>query len=169
MYRVDGFDFESEEMAEIARKEKNGIKYIKEKTKMDDPFEVAKLYTQLSRPGMFKTAVGFAFLIELQEYLYANPYIENTDIRCIRIPDEEKLRQRHEMKYKKKFHIALFFAIIFAGVIVALFTITYVSGHSPYITDYEDEIVNKYEAWEKQLDEREQALDQKEADTQWKE
>ena len=76
MYRVDGFDFESEDMAEIARKEKNGIKYIKEKTKMDDPFEVAKLYTQLSRPGMFKTAVGFAFLIELQEYLYANPYIE---------------------------------------------------------------------------------------------
>ena len=66
MYRVDGFDFESEEMAEIARKEKNGIKYIKEKTKMDDPFEVAKMYTQLSRPGMFKTAVGFAFLIELQ-------------------------------------------------------------------------------------------------------
>ena len=63
----------------------------------------------------------------------------------------------------------LFFAIIFAVVIVALFTITYVSGHSPYITDYEDEIVNKYEAWEKQLDEREQALDQKEADTQWKE
>ena len=54
-------------------------------------------------------------------------------------------------------------------MIVALFTITYVSGHSPYITDYEDEIVNKYEAWEKQLDEREQALDQKEADTQWKE
>ena len=104
MYRVDGFDFESEEMAEIARKEKNGIKYIKEKTKMDDPFEVAKLYTQLSRPGMFKTAVGFAFLIELQEYLYANPYIENTDIRCIRIPDEEKLRQRHEMKYKKKLY-----------------------------------------------------------------
>lgn len=169
MYRVDGFDFESEEMAEIARKEKKGIKYIKEKTKMDDPFEVAKLYTHLSRPGMFKTAVGFAFLIELQEYLYANPYIENTDIRCIRIPDEEKLRQRHEMKYKKKFHIALFFAIIFAVVIFALFTITYVSGHSPYITDYEDEIVNKYEAWEKQLDEREQALDQKEADTQWKE
>lgn len=169
MYRVDGFDFESEEMAEIARKEKKGIKYIKEKTKMDDPFEVAKLYTHLRRPGMFKTAVGFAFLIELQEYLYANPYIENTDIRCIRIPDEEKLRQRHEMKYKKKFHIALFFAIIFAVVIVALFTITYVSGHSPYITDYEDEIVNKYEAWEKQLDEREQALDQKEADTQWKE
>ena len=73
------------------------------------------------------------------------------------------------MKYKKKFHIALFFAIIFAVVIVALFTITYLSGHSPYITDYEDEIVNKYEAWEKQLDEREQALDQKEADTQWKE
>ena len=33
MYRVDGFDFESEDMAEIARKEKNGIKYIKEKTK----------------------------------------------------------------------------------------------------------------------------------------
>ena len=32
MYRVDGFDFESEEMAEIARKEKKGIKYIKEKS-----------------------------------------------------------------------------------------------------------------------------------------
>ena len=105
----DIFDFKltDEEMAEIARKEKNGIKYIKEKTKMDDPFEVAKLYTQLSRPGMFKTAVGFAFLIELQEYLYANPYIENTDIRCIRIPDEEKLRQRHEIQ-KEISYCALF-------------------------------------------------------------
>lgn len=33
-----------------------------------------------------------------------------------------------------------------------MFGITYVSGHSPYVVDYENELIDKYENWQKELE-----------------
>ena len=44
MYVVNGYTFETQEMAEKAKREANGIKYIRSQTKMDDPEVVFKLY-----------------------------------------------------------------------------------------------------------------------------
>ena len=55
-----------------------------------------------------------------------------------------------------------------------MFGITYVSGHSPYVVDYENELIDKYENWQKELEkrekaveEREKALDERQDATEW--
>ena len=49
MYVVNGYTFETQEMAEKAKREANGIKYIRSQTKMDDPEVVFNLYNKKSK------------------------------------------------------------------------------------------------------------------------
>ncbi len=170
MFTVDGFEFETEEEANRARKEKAGIRYIKENTDINDPDIVYKLYMRLNKPDTFSTPVGFAFLVELQEFLRTIPYIKNEEIRPIHIEKSGKMSKsakKEILVYKKKFHVALFFAIVLSVCLISMFTITYISGHSPYVMDYENEIIDKYESWQQELEEREKALDEREEQTEW--
>ena len=50
MYVVDGFEFQTKEEARQAKKESDGIRYIKDQTDMSDPDTVYKLYLRLNRP-----------------------------------------------------------------------------------------------------------------------
>ena len=47
MYKVRGYAFESLEQAQIAQKEVEKIRYIRSKTKMDDPDAVLQIYRKL--------------------------------------------------------------------------------------------------------------------------
>lgn len=212
MYQVEGYDFEDRELAEKAATEAEGIKYIKERTRMDDPDMVLKLYNQMLQEQMFETPVGLGFLYELQEYLHTIPYIKNEDISPIPVkatlsakeekekrksakrdktkgkeesktqaesgtsPNEnaKKARRSGKMnsrkqetlnpiarKYKGMFHVSLFFTAVFAAIIVGMFAITYLSGNSVTILNYENAIIDKYESWEEELNEREQELKKK--------
>lgn len=155
MYVVDGFEFQTKEEARQAKKESDGIRYIKDQTDMSDPDTVYKLYLRLNKPGYFFTPVGLSFLVELQEYLHTIPYIKNEDIRPIYIPEDKKAVvevKKQTEGYKKKFHVALFFTIVLSAAIAVMFGITYVSGHSPYVVDYENELIDKYENWQKELE-----------------
>ena len=99
------------------------------------------------------------------------------DIRPIYIPEDKKAVvevKKQTEGYKKKFHVALFFTIVLSAAIVTMFGITYVSGHSPYVVDYENELIDKYENWQKELEkrekaveEREKALDERQDATEW--
>ena len=57
MYVVDGFEFQTKEEARQAKKESDGIRYIKDQTDMSDPDTVYKLYLRLNKPGYFFTPV----------------------------------------------------------------------------------------------------------------
>lgn len=168
MYKVEGYDFESKEAADKAKLEADGVKYIKENTRMDNPDMIYKLYDQIIREEMFETPVGLSFLAELQEYLYANPEIENEVIRPIPVhaPEIRKIKAAEKKigKYRKKFRTALFFAIVLGAVVIGMFGITYYSGSSVTILNYENALIDKYEDWENDLDEREQKLKEREAD-----
>lgn len=63
MYVVDGFEFQTKEEARQAKKESDGIRYIKDQTDMSDPDTVYKLYLRLNKPGYFFTPVGYRFLL----------------------------------------------------------------------------------------------------------
>ena len=161
---VDGFEFETAKEAEQAQKELSGIRYIKQNTDMKNPDVVYKLYLRLNKPGTFSTPVGMAFLVELQEYLHTIPYIKNEEIRPIYVPKKQENRAQKKKKesYKKKYHVALFFTIVLTLVIVSMFTITYISGHAMYVVDYENEVIDRYENWQKELEEREKAVEERE-------
>lgn len=180
LYVVEGFAFYSEAEAEQAKKECEGIKYIKEKADMSKPDVMLQIYNRMIKEKMFVTSVGYAFLYDLQEYLRINPYIKDEDILPIEIihPSiQESLReekQKHhaqlrEVKQKsvkksmtdselmKKYKFSLVMNLILIISVVCMFLISATSGHAT-ILNYEKTIINRYSAWEQELTEREAAL-----------
>lgn len=199
MYRIDGYEFETKELAAKAGKELEGIRYIRSQTRMDDPQVVQKLYDKLILQEIFTTPVGYQFLYELQEYLRAVPSVKTEDIRPIPVyvsdgqkqdeSDEdarEAARAHREAQkqikrmeqtareavrpaeskgrnYRRAYIRSMVFSAICVAIIVGMFIITYVSGNNINIINYENRLIDKYESWEEELKEREDAVRQKEA------
>lgn len=170
-YRVDGFSFETEEEARKAKKELDGIAYIRTQTKMNDPDVIFSLYSRLVEKQIFETAVGIEFLRELQSYLESVPYIKKEDIVPIPVPDkgfEENQRLREEQRavrrqqeagseqvYRRRYRITGVLCAVLAAIVAGMFAITYISGNNTNIFNYEQKIIDKYEAWEQELSQRE--------------
>lgn len=193
MYKIDGFLFEDEATAELAKKEEEGIRFIKERTALDNPEVVLKLYKKLLEQKLFVTPVGVRFMLELQNVLLGTPYIAREDIPPIEVSamvvkkevDEseivgngpvakvkkvtKKVDEKVEGNYKKPFYVALFFAVIFAISIVGMFVITKVSGNNVNIINYRNEIQNEYATWKAELQEKEAELKAWEAELEARE
>lgn len=182
--RVDGFYFANEAEAKQAAKEAEGVKYIKGKTDMDNPEMVLNIYRKMVHQNLFETAVGFAYLKELQEYLQSIPYVRNEDILPIpvkhtaleasvrarskraeaaSVEKKEKSQQVVNINYKTKFRVARALSIVLAVCVVAMFAITATTNNTT-ILNYEQEIINRYEEWESELNEREAILKAREAE-----
>ena len=190
MYKVEGYEFETKEQADLASEEAQKIRYLKSKTDMRDPDVVLKLYNKLILREEFVTPIGRNFLRSLQEYLHSIPYIKREDVlpipvyrsEPVKAKDEreereivkraekrqaqkqkvvEKHQKKEERDYRKLFHISTFFAVVFAIAVVFMFAITMISKDNVTILNYENAIVDKYEKWEKELDEREEALNER--------
>lgn len=163
---VDGFLFQGEELAEKAKREQAGIRYIKEKTSMDKPQMVLQIYNKIIDQSLFETPVGIGYLRELQEYLKTNPSINKEDVRPIPIeeiisqnfiPVADKKKEKPAGKYKA----SLTMNAVLVIVVIAMFAITLTSQH-PNILNYEEKLQNKYAAWEQELSSREQQVQKKE-------
>lgn len=178
---VNGFSFANEAEAAQAEKEADGVKYIKEKTDMDHPEMVLHIYNKMIQQSLFETAVGFSYLKDLQEYLQSIPFIRKEDILPIPVQHtilEESLKRNRREKVKKKsekttnqavnvdykarYRMMRALSIILAICVVAMFAITATTDNAT-ILNYETQLINKYEAWEQELDEREAALLEREA------
>ena len=182
MYNVDGFCFEDEATAELAKKEEEGIRFIKERTALDNSEVVFKLYKKLLEQNLFVTPVGTRFMLELQNVLLASPFIPKEEIPPIKVSsmvikqeveEEEKnpvakitktVDKKVSGDYKRPFYIAVFFAIIFAVSVIGMFIITEISGNSVNIINYREEILNEYSGWEADLQEKELELKEWEAE-----
>lgn len=226
MYNVEGFEFETKEQALQAKKEVEGVRYIKAQMQLDDPEVVRRLYQKLISQNVFETPVGLSFLSELQQYIQAHEsanrsvikmpsHVEPELFRESEVGDEfatekeaeearearkeairqekenirkakqmektsneaflenQVMREKNEIernhkkqieKYRKRFQISLFFAIVFAVAVIGMFVITFISKDNVNILNYENAIIDKYESWEADLREREEAIKQKEAE-----
>lgn len=184
MYQVDGYVFTSKEKAKEAKKEAEGVAYIKEQTDLRNPDVVLKLYNKLLDDEVFSTEVGIGFLRELQEHLLLTPYIKREEIRPIPIREDSTIEREVERQharetarrkkqeawyendvngtYRTKYYVATFFCIVFAVALVGIFAITCWSGRSVTILNYENALIDRYESWEQQLEQREQELDSRE-------
>ena len=74
-----------------------------------------------------------------------------------------KNRRKENRDYQKLFHISTFFAVVFALGIIGMLVITWLSKDNVTILNYENKVIDKYEIWEKQLDERESQLKEQES------
>ena len=64
---VGGFSFENKDEAEQAKKEIEGIRYIKTKTDMNDPEVILQVYNKMIGQKLFETAVGYSYLKRSEE------------------------------------------------------------------------------------------------------
>lgn len=193
MQIIDGFTFENIEMAELAKKEEEGVRYIKERTPLDNPDVVYNLYNKLLEQNLFTTPVGIRFLIELQNLLYEAEEIPNENIPQIpaarfikEIAVEKEKPETAEMEdrkqnpkiekkektdsfYKKAYYVSLFCAIVLAICVAGMFIITKLSNNNVNILNYRSEIINEYAEWEKTLKEKETFLKEWEKELEEKE
>jgi hypothetical protein len=183
MYQVDGFLFDSRKRAKQAQKEKEGIAYIRKQTSLKDPEAVLNLYNRLLDEELFQTEVGISFLRELQLRLRLSSEINSEGLRPIPSvkTEEETLRnfdtEKHESKEpdakavvpRRAFRTAVALDIILALCIAGMFLITALSGNNRNILNYENEIIDKYEAWETDLETRQNELDAWEAELELRE
>lgn len=176
---VNGFVFVNEAEAKQAQKEAEGVRYIREKTDMDQPDMVLQIYNKIIQQRLFETAVGFSYLKELQEYLQITPFIRKEDILPIPVLHpllEESYKQKYGKEkqpaeqqkkvvnadYRKRYQVSLFFCGILAVCVIAMFAITATSDNAT-ILNYETELINRYAEWEQELSEREAALIERES------
>lgn len=103
---VGGFSFENKDEAEQAKKEIEGIRYIKTKTDMNDPEVILQVYNKMIGQKLFETAVGYSYLKDLQEYLTTIPFIKNEDILPIPVThprlEESLKKQKREIAQKER-------------------------------------------------------------------
>lgn len=176
MINVDGFLFEDEETAQLARKEEEGIRFIKERTALTNPEVVLKLYKKLLEQELFVTPVGIRFLTELQNILLTSVYIAREEILPIPVKPvavkreeqtsassvaqpEKKVVVKKEDRYKTPFYAAAFFAVIFGVSVLGMFVINAISGNNVNIINYREQLLNEYSSWEAELKTEEERLE----------
>lgn len=173
MINVDGYLFEDEQVAELARKEEEGIRFIKERTELNNPEVVLRLYKKLLDQDIFVTPVGIRFLTELQDILLASVNVAKEDIPAIPVKNtvtirkveesvpvetKKKENQKAGVDYRKPFFVATFFAIILGASVIGMFVINAISGNNVNIINYREQLLNEYSGWEAELKEEEERL-----------
>lgn len=167
-------------MSEAEKKELEGIRYIKEKNDMQDMKTVLALYNKLSEKELFHTQAGVEFMEELRDKLIAAPEVDNHEIAGYKAvqsekkkdekkeqelkPAEEKkkeIEQRIINEYRYKYYNSLIINVILIIALVLGFLIT-TNSKNVNIINYENRLIDKYAAWEEQLEERESIVTERE-------
>lgn len=185
---VEGVMFRDKIMAQKACHEAESIQYVRSKLDMENPRMVLEMYHKLLKENVFETVVGLMYLKELQSYLLMSPELAGEELQAIELPASfaaetvqeetiewyaqhlEELKQRErttgfqkrraeerEKKSRKQLRFSLMCCLFLFLVAAGMGVITLTGSH-PNIINYENKIINKYEAWEADLESREQSL-----------
>lgn len=175
-YTVAGYSFSDVHDYKEAKREAETIEYIKANTDLNDLNKAVKLYHKLVERRTLRTVVGFAFLKELQERIVKEGIISKENMPNIRIERDEKklsiysneLAREQEKKHTEmirslqaRLRNSRIICAFLIAIIIAMFIIAIFSDKSVFI-NYENEILNKYSAWEEDLGAREKALREQE-------
>lgn len=176
VYKVSGYEFADAHDYKEAKREEETVEYIKANTDLNDINKVLKLYHKLVERKTLKTVIGFTFLCELRNKILNAGIVTVDNLPSIRIEKAEKeprvydnvmekeQEQRHLAmieEFKIKLRNSRIISIFLAAIIIIMIMIAVFSDRSMY-SIYENQVIDKYENWQKTLDEREKALDQRE-------
>ena len=168
---VEGFVFPSYKEAQIAQKEQANIEAIRERMRGTDGKTQYELYCKLMERDMFKTMVGYSFLYELRHYLMEKYGYREQELPCIKLPkrlEYDKVaelnrgkmesRVQHLLMIRTRMTITIIALLV---VIIGMFIIAATNDNVGYINT-ENKIINKYSAWQEELERREAAVKEKE-------
>lgn len=175
-FKIAGYRFTDANEYKQAKSDVETIEFVKANTNINDLSKAIKLYNKLIERKTFKTVVGYAFLKELQERIVEGGLISRESIPCIQVEKNEKkikiysedAERSQEQKhlnviedYKIKIRNSRIISGFLAVIIIAMILISIFSDRNIF-SNYEDKIIDKYSAWEEELNSREQALDAQE-------
>ncbi|MBO5031291.1 MAG: hypothetical protein J6D08_05295 [Lachnospiraceae bacterium] len=173
---VDGFQFGTEKDAELAKNEKLRIERLEEKLDYNKPQMIEAVYNKAIGNRVFKTPVGYEFLKRLQTILKETfaegevadiPVCGVYSLRESANPVIEKVKASQKKKKEKTKHeffdrrTSILVNIGLVLLVIIMFIISTTSSN-PTVLNYEKVIQNRYSAWEAELDNREQAVREKE-------
>ena len=191
-YEAGGFVFRTKKEAELAQREIEGTKYLRQKLDMENPNAVFSIYQNLIEQDLFETPVGYCFLKELREYLLMIPAISNEEVLAIPIrypqteeeekkqkkeqkkEEQRKERQREKEKAKNKKEQkkegknykgrCQFFMVTSLILLISVVSMMLLAATSDNVNilNYENKLIDKYSSWEQELEEREQAVKEQE-------
>lgn len=191
-YEAGGFVFRTKKEAELAQREIEGTKYLRQKLDMENPNAVFSIYQNLIEQDLFETPVGYCFLKELRDYLLMIPAISNEEVLAIPIrypqteeeekkqkkeqkkEEQRKERQREKEKAKNKKEQkkegknykgrCQFFMVTSLILLISVVSMMLLAATSDNVNilNYENKLIDKYSSWEQELEEREQAVKEQE-------
>ncbi len=172
---VEGFQFGTEQDANLAKNEKLRVERLEERLDYQSPEMVYAVYKKAVENRVFKTPVGYEFLKKLQRILKENPDFEYEveeipiqgvySLRESANPTVERIKasQKKPKPAKKTIGLraSLFINVVLMLLIALMFYISMTSTN-PTALNYERAVQNKYAEWERELSERESAVREKE-------
>lgn len=191
-YEAGGFVFRTKKEAELAQREIEGTKYLRQKLDMENPNAVFSIYQNLIEQDLFETPVGYCFLKELRDYLLMIPAISNEEVLAIPIrypqteeeekkqkkeqkkEEQRKERQREKEKAKNKKEQkkegknykgrCQFFMVTSLILLISVVSMMLLAATSDNVNilNYENKLIDKYSSWEQELEEREQVVKEQE-------
>lgn len=191
-YEAGGFVFRTKKEAELAQREIEGTKYLRQKLDMENPNAVFSIYQNLIEQDLLETPVGYCFLKELRDYLLMIPAISNEEVLAIPIrypqteeeekkqkkeqkkEEQRKERQREKEKAKNKKEQkkegqnykgrCQFFMVTSLILLISVVSMMLLAATSDNVNilNYENKLIDKYSSWEQELEEREQAVKEQE-------
>lgn len=170
---VDGFQLSSYKEAQLAMKEKETIDAIKSKLDMTNGSALYQIREKLIQREMFQTIVGYSFLNELRHLLVTEFMYNEEDVSVVILPKQmefDKVKDFNKGIYEGKLYELQqkknrlqFVVIILIIMVVAMFVIAAINPNTGYI-NAENKVLNKYAAWQEDLEQREQVIKEKEAE-----
>lgn len=191
-YIVEGYEFDTLEDANVAKKELEAVKFMSKKTNGCSPEAAYKIYTKIIDAQMFKTAIGYDYLRALEEYLIVNgmfnvPSFDMEEINNYHKeaeqlekenetqseevadnPPVKKAKKKKEKKVEEQLKSArdwLKTSLIFnVLLIIGMAVMIYIASTSQNVNilNYETALQDKYASWAKELKEKEELLKERE-------
>ena len=166
---VGGYDFMTEEDASKASMDQSKIKVLEARVKSSRPNDLLAVYEKAIENKIFKTPIGWRYLIDLREKLLSSGFTEED---LIPIPveisftrhsalDNLKVKQRIKPEDKEKIEFRRIFPIILNVVLAILVILMFVvafTSENDNIINYKRNVTNRYSAWDEELKEREKAV-----------
>ncbi len=187
IYLVGGIAFTDIKQAKIAQIEQKRIELLDEKLNYNDIDAVANVYKKARDGRTFQTPVGITYMLRLYDWLIKNNYdgvekmyvIMDQDVsdtkkelkinREVVTERDEIWKSRLESQKAKeavlvgRYRTSLRLNAVLLLLVILLFVISQ-TGNNPTVLNYRTKIINQYTAWEKELEQREQIVKEKEAE-----
>ncbi|MCH5252612.1 MAG: hypothetical protein J1F22_06535 [Lachnospiraceae bacterium] len=174
---LEGLSFESREAYDRAAKETEMIRQIKSKVNVSDAKAALKLYNRAVADKIFDTVIGYEFLGELRKTILDSGIATERSLADIpikqvqevqdTIPEPKPGMSKYQRLYEGQRLLNKKLKVIIAALVILLIgfiAINFRFEYSifTYFTNYkanmEEELIDKYEKWEKELEEREKKL-----------